>query len=252
MKPILFNTEMTVATMDDRKTATRRLVKPQPVFREGETGTPVRCDDGSWCFKIDQYHEVYDFELKPPYQTGDVLYVRETWKVKSASYPPRRCEIEYKAGGTEKFDEVLALPTAKGEWKPSIHMPKKAARTFLRVTDVRLERLQDMDGEQAYMEGARAEVPPILEALESGDKSIFPKNFEKFSANKKEDWYRGTATATYIAQCELSERLLKAFKNIWNKTIKPEDTSTYGWDANPWVWVIEFQRIGKREALKEG
>lgn len=228
MKPILFNTEMTVATMDNRKTATRRLVKPQPVFREGETGTPVRCDDGSWCFKIDQYHEVYDFELKPPYQTGDVLYVREAWRIRNLFGDWNRCdrcaEIEYRAGGqnfvlkniTRRFEDWQ-----KGaQWLPSIHMPRVIARTFLRVTDVKLQRLKEITPEEAVAEGA-VKRPRYMRY--GGEKCLV-----------------------------LHSRYIDDFAKVWDSTVSKADMDTYGWEANPWVWVIEFQRIGKNEALKEG
>ena len=234
MKPILFNTEMVKAIQEGRKTVTRRLVKPQPV----KDGRLWRLDGAAWTDNLDSVipvpcHGLYN---KAPFHPGDILYVRETWGY-------NRDMWLFKANYRE--DEWPLF-----RWHPSIHMPKKIARLFLRVTDVRLERLQYMDGEQAYMEGAIAEVPPILEAFENRDKGIFPKNFEKFSESKKEDWYRGTATATYIARCELADRLLKAFKKIWNKTIKRVEIDEYGWDANPWVWVIKFEKISKEEATK--
>ena len=249
MKPILFNTEMVRALLEGRKTVTRRVVKPQPKSRL--VYTCMGSNHGTWCYPSKTVWESWGEEYRlpstladadaarrwnPPYHSGDILYVRETWckvgnDVDKLYFDNDAAMYDgmylYKADGIDLTDI--------GKWNPSIHMPKEAARLFLRVTNVQVARLQDMNGEQAYMEGAKAEVPPILEALESGDKNIFPKYFDKFSAEKKEDWYRRTATATYIAQCELTERLLKAFKSIWNKTIKAELMATYGWEANPWV-----------------
>lgn len=206
MKPILFNTAMVRAILDGRKTVTRRLVKPQPDFYEGETGTPELCDGGYWCFKIDQYENIYVEERKPPYNPGDILYVRETWCAKKASYPTGDCEIEYKAGGVEKFDMIIAVPTTKGEWKPSIHMPKEAARIFLRVTKVSVERLQEIMDD-----------PP-------GPNNQVVREGCKYGCD-------------FIA--------------LWDSTIKEADKSLYGWDANPWVWVIEFERITREEAYHE-
>ncbi len=196
MKPILFNTEMVRAILDGHKSVTRRLVKPQPVFPDGEIGTPARCDDGSWCFKIDQYHDVYDFEIKPPYQTDDILYVREAWQqYYYGSYA-------YRAGHRFEAD--------KG-WRPSIHMPKEAARLFLLVTNVRVERLRDITDDQLIAEG----ISGIFNRLDYG--------LGRYS-----------------------------FSEIWDGTIPKGKLPIYGWEANPWVWVIKFETISKEEAQKGG
>lgn len=205
MKPIIFNTNMVQAILSGRKTVTRRVVKPHPQFRDGETGTPVLMDDGSWEFQIDQYRNISDYTINPPYQTGDILYVRETWRVYEAS-SAGTCTIEYKAGGMVKFNRILALPTTKGEWKPSIHMPKEAARIFLSVTNVRVERLRDITPAQIDSEGCKEYA---------------------YNANTGELLPSGPSW----------------FRVIWDSTIKPADLPLYGWDANPWVWVIEFERI---------
>lgn len=191
MKPILFNTEMVLANLDGRKNNTRRLMK-------GYALDHLQIDtDGSVIGVYDQHEgRVRPVTDYAPYQLGDILYVRETWRVLHASYPPRRCTIEYRAGGTKEFNEIIALPTAKGEWKPSIHMPKKAARIFLRVKNVRVERLQDIDDNGVVAEG-----------LHIGD----------------------------------------PFDELWDSTIKKADRDRYGWDANPWVWVILYERCEKPE-----
>ena len=90
-------------------------------------------------------------------------------------------------------------------WHPSIHMPKEAARIWLKVTDVRVERLQDITSEQICKEGVEVEEPHVL--------------------NGEEKRY--------------------AFSSLWNSTIKKSDLDRYGWDASPWVWVIEFERCEK-------
>ena len=175
IKPILFNTEMVRAILDGRKTCTRRIVKPQPTAHYG-----AQC-------------------IKPPYQPGDILYVRETWcddrQFTHDSTPGR---YFYKASESGNF-----------KWKPSIHMPKEAARIWLCVTDVRVERLQEITAESALTEGA--------------DKYIH--------AN-------GTLN---------EDQTITSFIGIWNSTIKKSDLDRYGWDASPWVWVIEFERCEKPE-----
>lgn len=197
MKPILFNTEMVQAIMDGRKVVTRRIVK----FKEGQ--------NPRWTGYVADGEVIYGSHnipaVKAPYQTGDILYVRETWKCLQACYPPSHCTIEYKAGGTEKFNKIIALPTTKGEWKPSIHMPKEAARIFLRVKYCRPERLQDMVLADVLMEG-----------VTEGD-------------SYKDTWNR--------------------WHDLWNSTIPAADLSTYGWEANPWVWVIRFERCEKPQEV---
>lgn len=263
MKPILFNTEMVRAILDGRKTVTRRIAN---------INTEISCNDGTTNhdFVLDSLNSLFDkptgfvcrkcgFGVAPPhsrvpcgtslfrprYWPGDILYVRETW---CNAYDGEKF-FYFADKHTEREDKTL-LDYDDVRWHPSIHMPKEAARIFLRVTDVRVERLQDIDGEQAFLEGAAAEVPGILESFEKNDMSIFPKDFLNWPAEKKADWYRSTATASYIAQCELSERLIKSFKQIWDSTIKPADLTTDGWAANPWVWVYKFERISKEEAMK--
>ena len=202
MKPILFNTNMVRAILEGRKTVTRRVVK----FKLGQ--------NPQWTGYIPDGPVLYGSNnipaSKSPYLPGDILYVRETWRVYEVGNPPPHCVIEYKAGGTEKFSKIIALPTTKGEWKPSIHMPKEAARLFLRVTDVRAERLWRMDTVDALAEGMRSDYP-------------------------------GTKIGVVDAFCKL-----------WDSTIKPADLPLYGWEANPWVWVIDFEHISKEAALKGG
>ena len=135
MKPILFNTEMVRAILDGTKTVTRRVVKPQPTEQEEN---PQKVTSGNWYFDIPDRHfggiRACVGPYRPPYRPGDILYVRETWAVWSRTEGTAP-EIHYKADG-----EVL--PDVK--WRPSIHMPREAARIFLRVTDVRVERLQEI------------------------------------------------------------------------------------------------------------
>lgn len=194
VKQILFNTDMVRAILEDRKTVTRRVMKPQPraIYYDGK----VYDDDGLYVVAENQNGGVEQIEL--PYRPGDILYVRETWQKNpyGIGWP-----YFYKAS-PEEFDH------APDKWHPSIHMPREAARIFLRVTDVRVERLQDITEEQALLEGARKEY---------------------------QHYYDNIVTAREV------------FRGIWDSTIKPADRALYGWDANPWVWVIEFERCGKPE-----
>ena len=194
MKPILFNTEMVRAILEGRKTATRRAVKPQPESRP----TPMK-KDSCWpgCFAIQGTSKV----IRPPYQPGDTLWVRETWAKSMAG------TFMYQAD-----DKAIMVE----RWRPSIHMPREAARLFLRVTGVRVERLKDIDGHGILKEGID---------------------------NGKSNPAMGTRWENMQSM---------AFAELWNNTIKPSDRALYGWAANPWVWVIEFERISKDEALGGG
>lgn len=201
MKPILFNTSMVRAILDGRKTVTRRLVKPQPDFYEGETGTPELCDGGYWCFKIDQYENIYVEERKPPYNPGDILYVRETW---CSAYDGEA--YFYFADKCTQREQAKLLDYDDVRWRPSIHMPKEAARIFLRVKRVRVERLQDIMDD-----------PP-------GPNNQVVREGCKYGCD-------------FIA--------------LWDSTIKEADKPLYGWDANPFVFRIEFERISREEAYAD-
>lgn len=205
IKPILFNTEMVRAILDGRKTCTRRLVKPQP--KSKLCYTFAGSDSNTWGYPNRTAHEIWGEEFKlpnditeeelskrwnPPYHTDDILYVRETWKKAPNGY------YYYEDWQKDDIADVT-------KWKPSIHMPKEAARIWLKVTDVRVERLQDITSEQICKEGVEVEEPYVL--------------------NGEEKRY--------------------AFSSLWNSTVKKSDLDRYGWDANPWVWVIEFERCEK-------
>ena len=229
-KPILFNQEMVRANIDGLKTATRRLIK----FPQG-------CNP-EWSGYVADGPVVYGSHnvptVKAPYKPGDVLYVRETW---CSAYDGEK--YFYLADKHTDREEKSLLDYDDMRWHPSIHMPKKAARIFLRVTDVRAERLKDINGEQAYMEGIRVDVPPILLTYENNAMALIPKGFEQWRKEKQDDWYQSTARAICIAQCDLSNALINKFKRVWNSTIEPTKLDTCGWDANPWVWGIEYERI---------
>lgn len=200
IKPILFNTEMVRAIMDGRKSCTRRLVK----FLSGE--------NPRWTGYIKDGLMLYNGKNEPcirkaPYQPGDILYVRETWhKYIKRVGEGKSCHLAefygYKASIANSED-------ADEPWKPSIHMPKEAARIWPKVTNVRLERLQDITEDGAEAEGA-----------------IDNRGFIHSPENEYDRIY--TAREHFI--------------EIWDRTIKKSDLDIYGWDANPWVWVIEFER----------
>lgn len=196
IKPILSNTEMVRAILDGRKGATRRIVKgyiPDDAVWGYTAFTPKGYISCRGTF-ADGYGGIF---FKLPCEPGDTIYVRETWcddRQFTREATPGR--YFYKASEEDGF-------TVK--WHPSIHMPKEAARIWLKVTNVRVERLQDITSEQICKEGVEVEEPYVL--------------------NGEEKRY--------------------AFSSLWNSNIKKSDLDRYGWNANPWVWVIEFERCEK-------
>jgi hypothetical protein len=202
VKPILFNTEMVRAILDGRKTCTRRVLKqPFEVHPNGYITKPR--GNERLCPYI------------PPYQPGDRLYVRETFAWCPCWYCgldaiPDACknQVIYDSKKKEHGCYMYRASCEDNEypsddtWHPSIHMPKEAARIFLKITNVKAERLQDID-----IDGIRNE---------------------------------GLLSAA--VHCKDMEIALKEWEILWNSTIKKSDLDRYGWDANPYVWVIEFER----------
>lgn len=179
-KPILFNTEMVRAILDGRKTQTRRIIKPQPSNPRWNNVGWLGWDDG------------HGYQIVEPCRPGDILWVRETWKDDDGCYL-------YKA------DDEQPDGWHTTSWRPSIHMPKGAARIFLKVKEVKPCRLRDMESADGLAEGIKPD-------------------------------YEGTTI-----------RVIDKFVDLWNSTIKPADLDVYGWNANPWVWVIEFERCERPE-----
>lgn len=195
--PILFNTEMVRAILDGRKTCTRRICKdanectvPDMEFYNADRRTYAVHN-----FADKEHTEQLSIaERTCPICPGDILYVRETWKKAPNGY------YYYEDWQRNDIADVT-------KWHPSIHMPKEAARIWLKVTDVRVERLQDMDKMDAVKEGIDTRL------------------------------------------CINLNHALAKFKKLWNSTIKKSDLDRYGWDANPYVWVIEFERCEKPEGV---
>lgn len=205
MKPILFNTAMVQAILSGKKTTTRRIVKGNINDLDLIGTGSSKCNDtfDTTLFgKLDK-EKVWNSDVKErvkaPYMPGDILYVRETWK----QYEKRvgrgdQCHLEKFYGyKTDESNPKNPSEFYDGNWKPSIHMPKVAARIFLKVIGVRVERLQDIAEQGIKAEGITEEWPP---------------------------------------------HAMDKFQELWDST-----TKEYKWRLNPWVWVIEFERIEKSE-----
>lgn len=211
IKPILFNTEMVRAILDGRKTCTRRVAKNvpdhthriEPVYENGRF--QFDCFYSSYVAALDADAD-FCMPCFPPYQRGDILYVRETWC--KGSWMNEKERYYYKADDND-FHCV---------WHPSIHMPKEAARIWLRVTDVRAERLQEC-GEGWCIDIEKEGIATPQDAI------------------------------LYISDDAFHDALRMEFQKTWDGTIKKSDIDRYGWDANPWVWVIEFERCEKPKEM---
>lgn len=230
IKPILFNTEMVRANLDGRKSCTRRLVKgfvPDDAIWGYTAFTPKGYISCRGTF-ADGYGEKF---FKLPYQPGDIIYVRETWYKGLERYMYR---ADY--SDTEKFYQ--GGKEIEMKWHPSIRMPKEAARIWLKCTDVRVERLQEITESGAKAEGIRG----------------YTKDGNLYKYAVTDDWwinYHGKhkeiATGTWWQDMPRTAR--EAFSYLWNSTIKKSDLDLYGWNANPWVWTIEYERCEKPEGV---
>ena len=239
-KPILFNTNMVRAIMDGRKTCTRRLIKPQ--WEECPTCKYVHNEyiydkmaENVYCARCGYPMEP---ERRSPYQPGDILYVRETWCRYDDDHIIDGRKYAYKADASPISEE--ARKKFGYRWRPSIHMPKEAARIWLKVTDVRVERLQDITEDGAEAEG----MPDSLDY--PVDKAYCPLC--------KGEGIIGTVDVHSLGHmdvdCPYCDSYRKRFENLWN-SINQKSLDSYGWDANPWVWVIEFERCEKPQEVND-
>lgn len=257
IKPILFNTEMVRAILDGRKTCTRRICKdaneytvPDMDFYNADRRTYAVHNFAD----KEQMEQLSTAERTCPICPGDLLYVRETWRVGAWDIFNQMIAFDYKDGtcgeltyihDRELFDRLVNQSRndarqakceyngadfvwEKGKspcrWHPSIHMPKEAARIWLKVTDVRVERLQDITEEQACMEGT-----------DPWDEVCYENN----------GWHPTFSDPDSGGD----PNMVDGFHKLWNSTIKKSDLDRYGWDANPWVWVIEFERCEKPKGV---
>lgn len=232
IKPILFNTEMVRAILDGRKACTRRLVKTRRKDACGFYVTKKADDSFAGIYEYDENESMFDNPLMPPYQPGDILYVRETVWQKIGYYLD--VDGETKPSWYNEFRYVASDEKPETGWnyswvkRPSIHMPKEAARIWLRVTNVMVERLQDMKPVDVIKEGAYPDCWDCLNTYgESGSQCCY-----------------GTEE-----QCSQCDEVMMEWEKLWNSTIKKSDLDCHGWDANPYVWVIEFERCEKPEGV---
>ena len=227
IKSILFNTKMVRAILDGRKTCTRRICKDANEYTVPDMDF-YNADKRTYAVHnfIDREHteQLSTVERTCSICPGDILYVRETWcalPVNEAGHMRGHSIYYYRADGD------LRPEGWRGKWRPSIHMPKEAARIWLKVTDVRVERLQEITEDETFEEGLDF-TPPCLH--------LTGENYCDID---------GPCTSE-IKYCDMSYGELFG-EVLWNNTIKKSDLDRYGWTANPWVWVIEFERCERKE-----
>lgn len=201
---------MVRAILDGRKTQTRRVVRPQPVWRD------VQGLFGSWAFKGGLLYpnaEPDVLALCPYGQPGDRLWVRETCAMRSAGgavidsihYAATPELGRFLQRDMRTFSDSKLMPF-EGRWTPSIYMPRWASRITLEITGVRVERLQGITEGDAHSEGAA-------------------------------DWAAAHAERMFgLGNKFVSARA--AFQHLWESI-----NGTGSWDLNPWVWVVEFKRV---------
>jgi len=194
--PIIFSTEMVKAILEGRKTQTRRVIKPQPYIIEGAEGKMLNGSSKSKeCFLFIRMRDNFPVIMECPYgQVGSKLWVRETWGWSGLN------RVEYKAFPADGKDF-----RAVDRWRPSIHMFHAVSRITLEITDVRVEKLQEITDEDAKAEGVDV------------DKVFSPDS-------------------GHIGKCYWTK-----FRELWNSIHKKE----HRWEDNPWVWVISFKRLNR-------
>lgn len=217
-KPIIFSGEMVRAILDGRKTQTRRVVKPPPGDGFEWKGwladtSGNRANIGKACW--DNIESLETLMIRCPYgKPGDLLWVRETWG--AIVYQDGQYLQWKEADRSKPFNTEIVFFRAEEEgnedlngcWRPSIFMPRGLSRITLRVTDVRVERVQDIDKKSAIAEGVQW-------------REAFPEGY----------------TVGHDYDIRAYDAVL-SFKKLWDRI---NGKRGYGWDVNPWVWVVEFE-----------
>lgn len=234
VRPILFSTPMVQAILEDRKTQTRRTRGLEEINKNPDdwhrVGDPIRKICRFWdsskekdpnpidihygfCFNGNRNHDLY---IPCPYgKPGDRLWVRETWLKLVEEHimdaPIGMAPYIYRANCDADSEDARKDYIRAGypyQWKPSIHMPEAAARIWLEITDISVERLQDISKEDAIAEG--------IEPVADGYKNYMPK----LSSTSQFCW----PTAYH------------SFQSLWESI-----NGTESWDLNPWLWVVKFK-----------
>jgi len=220
-KGIIFSTPMVQAILEGYKTQTRRVLNPQPEsIGDSKIRYAFRAHEHKQTYiNLDRFNDVAkDYA---PHKAGDTWYVRETW-----TYAPYTIESYY----IYKADELIrniVYDTKREKWRSPMYMPRSVARIFLRITDVRVERLQDISEEDAVAEGCSSLECPDCNGTGSDGFNGIGYGCTSCLGNGY----------VYPAVCD--------FKYLWNSINGKKKSSA--WDDNPWVWVYTFERVNKGE-----
>jgi hypothetical protein len=231
-RPILMCADMVLATLADRKTQTRRTIKPQPI----NPPFSGRYEAGYAWWELNERGNFHRADKPCPYgQPGDRLWVRESFSPICDFDPWGDMGCDYRAD--YKGDQT------KVKWTPSIHMPRCASRLTLEITDIRVERLNDISGADARAESLEPDWDAFNDATDGYEGWDEPEEFIE-ECEEQCDYINFGHNLVHSSEHQewLRDRenyaLRLAFKNLW-QSINGKDS----WEQNPWVWVVGFKRV---------
>lgn len=210
--PILFSGPMVKAILDGRKTQTRRVIKPQPPhWKWNHDQWDERCINVSLNDDNDGYYVICSYG-----KAGDHLWVRETWDFRDLYPSFDKYLISYGADGEQREVKGVSAwnPIVYNypRWRPSIHMPRWASRLTLEIVNIRVEHVQEIKTEDVRAEGI---------------------------VQTQDGYWLAPLAGVPDFPWEWAQ---PAYASLWNDI---NDKRGYGWDINPWVWVIEFKMVGE-------
>lgn len=228
MKSIICNTEMVRAILEGRKTQFRRVIIPQPKLIKKAINERHNCYEWKGgMYALDMYSEnTLLIKRASKYQVGDILYAKETfiddYAIGGGDENGNSIDIIYKADSEDKG----TYP----HWKPSVHLKQKDARIFLKVTNVRIERLQDISDKDCIKEGI-------------SEVDFYPDDGFPLCS--------GYMIGKDDGKTALSNTPQKPFSKFWNSTLKfhngvrksQNNLNKYSWEDNPYVFVYEFEKV---------
>lgn len=236
-RPILFSAPMVSAILDGRKTQTRRIVRiPEIVRSEGlDNGLTTiewldKHESGPGFYAwMTEYPDEGSASVKCPYGIpGDRLWVRETWGYVGGSeylYQQRSQDLGFRA------DWNALDPIPGGKWRPSIHMPRWASRLTLEITEIRVQRLQEISEEDAKAEGITRRDPLPDD---------YGRNLPCSHCGQRKSQHVGTVRACFGSHGEIfnSGTFKGGFSWLWDSI-----NGAGSWAANPWVWCVSFKKV---------
>lgn len=240
--PLLMQSDMVNAALRkiDPKTNTRRTRGLDKINENPDKWIFYKLGDGGVYFYPVYNPRNEEVFIKCPYgQVDDHLWIRERQEVARVTerLGSKLIKVKYMADSTESNwliypDRLKGIPKIGNCLSYGGY--RESSRLTLEITDIRVERVKDITPEDALNEGIRVTPPTGV------DCAPLPVNFINWSATKQENWFEMQARGSYIARLQHAEDIVKAFKTLWNSI---NEKPGYGWDFNPWIWVIEFKLI---------